>query len=248
MKALTFVFVLLSASFAFAQDPEPLLSNRRNTIKVDLTSYWLFRQAVVFSYERVISNKHSYGFIMGFQRLPPQSVLGSRVGDVRETHATGFKIGGEYRFYLAKENRFAAPHGIYLGPYFTYNGFSNGRDVEVDNNGVLEPAHVSSRFDILSFGIQLGYQFVFNDRWTLDLSFMGPSLTNYRAKFDFTGNYTFNPDDISSEILEELINRFPGLTDLLAGGTVVSQGKVDTWAYGYRYQIQVGYRFGRKKN
>lgn len=247
MKSLALVLFLVSGIYAFAQDTEPILSDRRNTIKVDLTSYWLFRQAAVFSYERVISNKHSYGFIVGFQRLPPQSILGSRVGNVRETHATGLKVGAEYRFYLAKENRFAPPRGIYIGPYVTFNNFNNGRDIEVDNNGVTEPARVSSRFDILSFGIQLGYQFVFNDRWTIDLSLMGPSFTNYRAKFELTGNYTFDPDDISNEMLDELVSRFPGLSDLMSGGSVVSQGKVDRWAYGYRYEIQVGYRFGRKK-
>lgn len=249
MKTILLVAVLLAdISYCLAQDSEPLLSDRRNTIKLDLTSYWLFRQAAVVSYERVINNKHSYAFIAGYQRLPPQSLLGSRVGSVQETQATGYKIGAEYRFYLAKENKFAPPHGVYLGPYFTYNTFSNGRDIQVDNNGLIEPAQFSSRFDVLSFGVQLGYQFVFNDRWTIDLSFMGPSLSNYRAKFTLEGNYTFDPDDISNEILETLVNRFPGLNELLAGGSLVKQGKVDTWAYGYRYQIQVGYRFGRKKN
>lgn len=244
MKSLPTVFVLLFGFSCIAQDIEPA---RRNTIKVDLTSYWLFRQAAVFSYERVISNKHSYAFILGFQRLPPQSILGSRIGNVRETHATGFKAGAEYRFYLANENKFAPPHGVYLGPYFSYNGFSNGRNIDVDNNGVIEPVRFSSQFDIVSLGIQLGYQFVFNDRWIIDLSFMGPSITHYRAKFDLEGNFTFDPDDISNEVLDEIINRFPGLTDLLAGSSVVTKGKVDRWAYGYRYQMQVGYRFGRKK-
>jgi len=246
MKFLILVFVLLSGLTTVAQEQEPSLSIRRNTIKLDVTSYWLFRQAVVVSYERVISNKHSYAIIAGFQRLPAQSLLGGRIGVVRETIATGFKAGGEYRFYLAKENKYAAPHGVYIGPYFSYNNFHNGRDVEVNNNGTIEPAHVSSEFNILNFGVQLGYQFVINDRWTLDLSFMGPSISNYRAKLELSGNYTFDPDDISNEILEDLINRFPGLNDLLAGGSLVSQGKAETWAYGYRYQIQVGYRFGKK--
>jgi len=245
MRPLFIACLILAASSVSAQK-DSVLSTRRNTIKVDLTSRMLYRNSFVLSYERVINNKRTWSVMAGYQQLPQVSVFGTNIAVVRDASETGFKFGGEYRFYLAKENKFAAPHGIYVGPYFTYLGFSNGRDIEVNLSGTPEPASLRTRFDVINLGVQIGYQFVFNDRWTIDLSFMGPSLSHYRAEMSLGGNYTFDPDEVSNEILQELINRFPSLGDLLGGSTLVSNGKLDAWAFGYRYQIQVGYRFGKK--
>jgi hypothetical protein len=43
------------------------------------------------------------------------------------------------------------------------------------------------------------------------------------------------------------MDKYPGFSELINEGELVSQGKVNKWAYGYRYQLQVGYHFGRKK-
>lgn len=246
MKSKFLACLVLATTAVYAQEATET-GLRRNTIKADLTSHWLYRNAVVFSYERVINNKRTWSVSAGYQQLPQVSVFGSNIAVVRDASETGFKAGGEYRFYLAKENRFAAPHGVYIGPYFTYLRFSNGRDIDVNVSGTPEPATLSTQFDVINVGVQIGYQFVFNDRWTIDLSFLGPSLSHYRAEVGLSGNFTFDPDDVSNEILKDLINKFPALGDLLGGSTLVSNGKVDTWAYGFRYQIQVGYRFGKKK-
>lgn len=245
MRKLLTAFLLLLPLAAFPQDTT---LTRLNTIKLDFTTRWLYRQAYVLSYERVINHKRSWGILAGFQNLPEVRVLGANINVTRDTRATGFKIGGEYRFYLAKENKFKAPRGVYLGPYLSFNNFHNERDITVDTGGSTpETAVLKSNINVLNIGVQLGYQFVFNDRWTVDLSFMGPAVANYRATMELTGNYTFDPDQISGEILEELINRFPGLGDLISGSTVTSDGRLDTWAAGFRYQLQVGYRFGKKK-
>ncbi|MBL7846309.1 MAG: DUF3575 domain-containing protein [Cyclobacteriaceae bacterium] len=247
MKAIFLTLGLLLNIAAFGQDSVRAIPDRRNTIKIDLTSHWLYRQAWVVSYERVINNRRSWQFTVGYQQFPPISHFGAIANVTKDINAQGLKLAGEYRFYLARENKFAAPHGIYLGPYLSFNNFSNKRDIVVATSSGPEPVSMDSRFDIINVGIQLGYQFVFKDRWTIDLSFMGPSISNYRAQFDLSGNYTFNPDDVTNEIIKDLITRFPGLSDFLSSGSLSKNGKVDTWAYGYRYQIQVGYRFGGKK-
>jgi hypothetical protein len=43
------------------------------------------------------------------------------------------------------------------------------------------------------------------------------------------------------------MERFPAFKELVNEGEFASKGKVSTWAYGYRYQFQIGYHFGRKK-
>ena len=237
---------VLCALGSLAQDQTPETSLRLNTIKLDMTSHWLYRDAVVMSYERIINHRRSWAVIAGYQRLPNQAFFGPIINVKRDQAASGLKFGAEYRFYLAKENKYSAPRGVYLGPYFSYHRFQNERTIEVMSGTTPETAELNSKFNIYNVGIQLGYQFVFNDRWTVDLSFMGPSFSFYQAKFDLEGTYTFDPDAIANEIIKDLINRFPGLGDLLSGSSLVSSGRLDAWAYGFRYQIQVGYRFGKK--
>ncbi len=252
MRILLFTLLTTIALSAAAQDAAPaepsIESLRKNTIKLDITTRWLYRQAYVLSYERVINPRRTWGIILGFQQLPEARTLGPNVVVTRDTRASGFKVGGEYRFYLAKENKYPAPRGIYIGPYASFNNFHNERSINIDNgDGTTTPAELTASINVLNIGVQIGYQFVFNDRWTIDLSFLGPSISNYNAKLDLSGP-VINPDDITNEILKDLISRFPGLGDLLAGGSTSSNGKLDTWAYGFRYQVQVGYRFGKKSH
>jgi hypothetical protein len=229
------------------QEEAPL---RRNTIKVDLTSYWLYRNALMFSFERVVKNRpnQTWAITAGLQQFP--TVLGELSDSVivkRENKSSGFKLGGEYRFYLKKENKFGAPHGVYIGPYTSFHHYMNGRAIEVNNNGNVQNGDLEVNMDILNIGVQLGYQFVLNNRWTIDMVFIGPSISNYRLKADLGGNYTFDPDQITNEVLLSLMDKYPGFSELINEGELVSQGKVNKWAYGYRYQLQVGYHFGRKK-
>lgn len=223
-------------------------SVRRNTIKMDITSHWLYRKAIMLSYERTLKNKpfQSWSVTAGFQQFPPLDGVGS-INVLREKDASGYKLGGEYRFYLQKENKYQAPRGVYVGPYTNLHVYNNSRSVEVDNNGVMEYAELDTDLSIFNIGVQLGYQFIINDRWAIDLVFIGPSVANYRFKTALTGNYTFDPDAITNEIILGLIDKFPGFNELLTEKEFASNGKVNTWAYGYRYQFQIGYHFGRKK-
>ncbi|HAC24614.1 MAG TPA: hypothetical protein DCE81_06830 [Cytophagales bacterium] len=223
------------------------LPGRRNTIKVEFTSFALYRQPIVLSYERVVKRNQSMVFTAGLQKFPAVLNLGQGIFVSRDISASGHKLGFEYRFYLKKENKFAAPRGVYIGPYISYLGFSNQRDLTVDVNGTPESATLKTRFSIINPGVQLGYQFVLNNRWAIDLIFIGPSVSNYRGKMTLEGNFTFDPENVQNEILQNMIDRFPALEDLLTDGTVDREGTINTWSYGFRYQIQVGYHFGRKR-
>lgn len=164
----------------------------------------------------------------------------------RSTNARGFKLGIEYRFYLQKENRYNPPHGIYIGPYLAFHNFHNTRHLEVNNNGTLEEAELSLDINILNPGVQVGYQFLIKNRWTIDLVFIGPSLSNYRAKAKLDGNFSFDGDQITDDVLLALMDRFPILDELITDQEATVDGRLNTWAMGFRYQIHVGYHFGRK--
>jgi hypothetical protein len=250
MKTLICVGVLFISLSMPVQAQKGDTSLRKNVIKLDITSYWLYRNALMLSYERVVKNRpnQTWGITAGLQEFPSLGTLGwDSVRIKKDFQASGFKLGGEYRFYLKKENKFAAPRGVYLGPYTTFHNYSNGRSIEVNNNGTLEQADLKSDLNIFNVGVQLGYQFVLNNRWTIDFVFIGPSVSNYSFKTKFDGNFTFDPDQITNEVVLALIDKFPAFEQLINEGDFASSGKINTWAYGYRYQFQIGYHFGRKK-
>jgi hypothetical protein len=116
-----------------------------------------------------------------------------------------------------------------------------------NNNGTPEEAILTSNLSVLNVGFQIGYQFVIKERWVIDLVIAGPSISNYRYKLKLDGTYTFDSDDIQNEIILDLIERLPLLKEVIDEKEAVSKGKLDTWAYGYRYQMHVGYRFGKRK-
>ena len=244
-KILIFPLLVIStATMVRAQQVEDL---RKNTIKLELVSTMLYEKAYILSYERVTKPNQSFGITGGYQEFPKLTSLGSNIKALNNLSRSGYKIGGEYRFYLKKENKYGAPHGVYLGPYLTFHDFRNKRTIEVDNNGTPEQAIVNTSFTIANIGAQLGYQFVIANRWTLDLIVIGPSVSNYRAKIKLDGNVNFDIEDVQNEILLKLIDQFPLLEDVLTDKEVTSTGRMDNWAYGWRYQFLIGYHFGRKK-
>jgi len=250
MKQLICIIILFFSTSLAVQGQKGDTSIRKNLIKVDITSYWLYRNAVMFSYERVLNNRpnHTWAITAGLQEFPGLGTIGSdSIKIKRDFKASGFKLGGEYRFYLKKENKYRAPRGVYIGPYTTFHNYVNTRSIEVTNNGKLENADLKTDLSILNIGVQLGYQFVINNRWAIDLVFIGPSVSNYSFRTQFDGDFTFDPDEISNDVVLALIDKFPAFEELINEGDFAAKGKINTWAFGYRYQFQVGYHFGRKK-
>lgn len=242
---LFYLLVVFSVQLASAQDSLEL-GNRRNTIKLDLTHSMIYRNAFNLSLERLTKKNQSFAITAGRQEFPKMLNLGENIEGKREDNSGGYKVGMEYRFYLQKENKFSAPRGVYIGPYLSVLGFNSERDIVYTGSEEPEEAKFDSKFHLFSLGAELGYQFVFNDRWSLDLVLVGPSYTRYNARMNLTGDFQFNPEDVQNEILQALINKFPGLEDLLNDKELDSSGNVDTWGIGYRYQFLVGYRFGKK--
>lgn len=224
-------------------------ATRKNGIKLDITSHLLYRSAFILSYERVMKPNQTFAITAGYQQFPKLTSLGSGIQSTKEDVRTGFKVGGEYRFYLKKENKYLAPHGVYIGPYLSYLYFKNERSIQVtSDDGTKSDAYLKSNINVFNIGFQAGYQFVINDRFTIDLTFIGPSVARYGAKFQLDGNFDVDEEhEYQNEILQALVDRFPMLDDLIEDKEVDANGKANSWSYGYRYQVLVGYRFGHKK-
>jgi Protein of unknown function (DUF3575) len=238
--------VVVISTIVNAQD-SARYAQRKNTIKLDITSRWLYRNSLIMSYERVTKPNQSVGLIAGYQEFPRSSSLGDGISVKDDRKKNGMKFGAEYRFYLRKENKYRAPRGVYIGPYSTFLTFNNERTIEVNNDGVPEQVILNTDLNIFNVGFQLGYQFVIKNRWSIDIVFIGPSLSHYGYTAKLSGTYTFDKEDIQNEILLDLIDRFPFLDDLVTEKEADGQGRLDIWSGGYRYQLNVGYHFGRKK-
>lgn len=240
--------ITFSASIVYGQETMPA-AQRRNTIKVDVASNVLYRNAFILSYERTTKSNQSFGVSAGYQQFPQLLSMGESIRAVKEVDRGGFRVGGEYRFYLGKENKYNAPRGVYLGPYAGFNMFNNERNIEVTlENGNVKTGNLQSDLSLLHVGVQLGYQFVIQNRWTIDIVFIGPSVARYGAELKLDGDFSAEErQEYLDQILQGMIERFPLLGDLVQDQSVKRNGTTDFWSFGYRYQLSLGYHFGRKK-
>jgi hypothetical protein len=218
----------------------------KNVIKLEIT-HALYPRSFVMSYERVTKLNQSFCVTAGYEEFPPLVDVNSSMRVRQNLKRNGFKAGMEYRFYLRSENRHPAPHGTYIGPYLTLHNFNNKRAIEVDYSGAAEQAELETDFNVLNIGIQLGHQFVFGNRWTVDVVAIGPAVAKYHARLKLNGEFTFDKHEVQSEILLKLLDRFPMLEDILTDKEISSKGRFDAWSYGWRAQLHVGYYFGRKR-
>jgi Protein of unknown function (DUF3575) len=245
-KMMLLAIFLICGQYVLAQE---VSATRKNGIKLDVTSHLLYRSAFILSYERVIKLNQTFAVTAGYQQFPKLTSLGSGIESTKDDKRTGVKVGGEYRFYLKKENKYLAPHGVYIGPYLSYLYFKNERSIQVtSDNGTKTDAYLKSNINVFNIGFQAGYQFVINDRFTIDLTFIGPSIARYGAKFQLDGNFDVDEEqEYQNEILKALVDRFPLLDDLIKDKEVDASGRSNSWSFGYRYQVLIGYRFGHKK-
>lgn len=242
---LLFISVFGISNSVMAQDTI-VKYHRMNTIKIEITQP-LYPTSFILSYERITKPNQSFCISGGYEEFPPLVNVSASTKVKENLEKSGFKLGADYRFYLGKENKHLAPHGIYMGPYFAYHDFHNLREIEVDVEGIKETANLTTNFNITNIGFQLGYQFVINNRWTFDVVMFGPSVSNYRANLKTDGEFTFDKENVENEVLLKLLDRFPMLDKLLTDKEVSAKGRFDSWGVGWRYQMHIGYQFGKMK-
>ena len=157
----------------------------KNVIKFNPSRmiFWSTRN-IALSYERFIHRNQTAAISLGnleYGRLFKDDQILELV-EITSRKNRGFSIALEYRFYPFKRNPRPVPDGLYIGPYASYYGywFENDLDIKyvtIDKNGKFK-----GEFQMVNVGFELGYQFVFWKRLTLDLVLMGPSISYYRGK------------------------------------------------------------------
>jgi len=223
----------------------------KNNLKFNVSTLILYDNVYFFSYERTINRHQTLSISGGPMNFPKFSSLDIKNAQFeKESKRSGYTIGAEYRFYLAKENRYAPPHGLYIGPYINYYRFNGARNITfTDSSGNQSNAKFSSTIDIFNVGVQIGYQFVLWKRLSIDLILFAPSISKYGASFSYEGN--INQDhqgQVSQEVVDAIKNRFPLLDKLITNGNLNVSGTAHNdfkvWAPGIKYAVFLGYRFG----
>jgi hypothetical protein len=154
----------------------------------------------------------------------------------------GFHFSTDYRFYLKNENRHAAPRGVYLAPYYTFNYLN--RENSWYLNGRVEEVYTNLKLNIHTIGAELGYQFIFWDRVALDLVLIGPGYGFYGVNAKIGSNLDpAEESEFFDKLNEILANKIPGYNMVIEAGDFSKKGTYSTKTIGFRYLIRVGYRF-----
>jgi hypothetical protein len=246
---LSLVLLFCSAGLSRAQDSSKV-KPRKNVIRFNLTNPMFFgEKSLLVGYERVIG-KHMSASINGGQASFPKADIS--VFDFDSTQIVlnkdyidfGFTFALDYRFYLKKENKYNAPHGVYIGPYYSLTHFE--RENNWSMTSPLFTGNVKTNFNatIQMVGIEMGYQFILWKRVALDFILIGPGVTFYNIK---TKINTQLDSDGTGELLnalkDALSNRVPGFSTLVEDMEFEKSGSTNTMSMGFRYVIHLGFNF-----
>ncbi|HKH60365.1 MAG TPA: DUF3575 domain-containing protein [Flavitalea sp.] len=233
------------------QDQElPEQKQYKNVIRYDLSGALLmgFDQYIVFGYERILKKNQSFSINAGPVALAKSSNERIAINDFtlrNDPKSNGFNVSLDYRFYLGKENKYAPPRGIYIGPYMSYNMFHRESVWSYASPGVPDKT-VTTEMDmkIFSVGAELGYQFVLWKRMAIDILLIGPGIGNYNIDLAVSGNLTEEEKQKLREAVKEVITeKYVGLNYILANKSFDPEGTIKSWSLGYRYIIHIGYAF-----
>ena len=219
----------------------------KNVIRYNLSGALIFGidRYVVFGYERVIKKNQSISVNIGGVRLPKLITINTdSLSLQKDRKSDGINASVDYRFYLGKENRYATPHGGYIGPYYSYNKFIRNNQWLRKNSGGNSFLNTNTTFHINTVGFQFGYQFILWKRLALDFVLLGPGFGfyNYKAKFD--GTITAEDKEQLLDGLKQLLTqKFPGMNFVFADKEINSDGVLRTNALSYRYIVHIGFVF-----
>jgi len=217
---------------------------KRNVLKWNLTPMMWSVKNVNLSYERVTSSNRSFSVNTGYFVLPSFGSYDS-INIERAKKKWGFSISGDKRFYFKNRNTRSAPDGLYWGVFGSLHYYRFENEFTLVNSEIAEgKLTLDGNFNMLSAGVELGYQFVLKNNLTIDLIFIGPSISTYSANLGISGNLKVNEESEYIEaIYDVLISKYPGIDNLIKEKNISDSGALFSVGPGLRYMIQIGYRF-----
>jgi hypothetical protein len=164
---------------------------KTHVAKLSLSSLAL--RNVALNYEYAYNESHSLSLHGGF--IIPSS-LPSGLG-IEETKIGGFFLMPELRKYKSFKQ---APGGFYISPYLRFNHFKY--DFLAQDFANNDDVSVSTTVNNIGAAFQMGYQFIFSDKITLDLYFFGIGLFYNWVNSTFIPGSSSNVNAVEQEIEE----------------------------------------------
>jgi hypothetical protein len=250
MKHITFSLIFtLAGACCFAQLSSPKDSTQKNTIRVNVSSPFIFgKKALIVGYERQLNNNKSISFNIGSMAFPKiKAVEGSSSDSVvllQNKYDKGFHISGDMRFYLAKENKFKTPHGLYIGPYVSFNHMDKINTWGYRTSPFSGDITTDLDLNLLTIGGQMGYQFLFGKHWAVDMVMFGPGLGFYNFKATLNTTLKKEQQSYLFRTLSDFVGQYiPAYARLNNEGEIATAGSSRSIGWSYRYTINIGYRF-----
>ncbi len=218
----------------------------KNNVRVNVTNPMIFGDKyTVVGYERKIKDYQTASVNMGRFSLPKwNSFNNDSIGMSSDYNDNGFTMAFDYRFYLKNENKYKAPHGIYIGPYYSFNYLHRVNHWELNTSNYHGMVDSEMKFKANLVGFQLGYQFVLWKRLSLDMILFGPGIWYYNMKIDL--NTDLAPDEIEliyEKLNEAITEKLPGNELLVPSSNYQKKGSYSTSSGGYRLMIHLGFLF-----
>ncbi|NOX86354.1 MAG: DUF3575 domain-containing protein [Chlorobi bacterium] len=220
---------------------------RKNVIRWNLAPFLLWsNRNINIGYERVLKPYRSFSINAGYFELPSltQGIFDS-LNIQRSGKKWGFTVSGDYRFYFDKRNKRMAPDGLYWGAYGSFHHYQFQNDIVILNSPEIQGVlNFGANLNILSGGVELGYQFIIKERLSIDLVFLGPSISVYTTKMTLGGDIDVDKENEYLQAIYDILSgTIPGFDELVDKGTVTASGTNFSFGLGFRYLIQIGYRF-----
>lgn len=171
LKNYVLLFFMLAGMMVNAQD---------HVIKTGLTG--LLLGDINLGFEQKLNGRSSLQFRIGYidptlSVIIPEEAFSPKAYNLLEANG-GISTSIEYRFYTSKKKGL---QGFYIAPYLRYLNQKMLFDDEIQ--GYI--FSVDTKLSTLGVGGQLGYQWIFNEIFTLDLFFFGTGLDFYKAEIKY---------------------------------------------------------------
>ena len=166
------LLVIVISGFQQTVSAQDTTKHLKKTILFNVTNPLIFGSSFILGYERVLNHRHSFSINIGTTSFPGSDRRDTdslKVNDV--DNKSGMNISADFRFYLSKENKYPAPRGVYIGPYYSYNNFKRDHSWILKSTNGGAPLEVKSELtlNVHTIGFEMGYQFVFWDRLALNM-------------------------------------------------------------------------------
>lgn len=256
MKIRIISFIILSLAFIhlYGQEdpvitkekPKVLQPYRKNVIKFNPTPMLLWDLSnFTISYERLIKKDQSLSLQVGYLSFPnllDDTLL--NLVSIYDRNRKGVNLAFDYRYYPFARNRRPAPDGLYIGGYISYYGLKSMNKVDILHTTIDQNGSINMTANIVNLGFELGYQFIFWKRFSLDLLLFGPSYSMISAKINVKGEFDKDQiENISQETVDKLLSRFPSLRYVFSEHGHQYTGQKTQFSTLFRYSIQFGFHF-----